>query len=146
MAGSSVTQTRTTNKNKVKGPPTEIIVTLVCVSDSATGLVPSEVIAGLDEYVLTEVWPIAHATTPFTSAFEVRLEDTTTGGRIYLSGSVAVDSKEALAGNAGANQGQIPRAPASMTMKIVDPADHTTPLNVGNTKTHTIKMRFEAQA
>lgn len=146
MAGSSVTQTRVTNHAKVKKPPTEVVVTLLCVSDDTTGLVPSEAIAGLDEYVLTEVWPVPHGVTPFTSAFEVRLEDTTTGGRLFLSGSIAVTSKEVIAGSSGSQDGGYPRPNSSMTFKIVDPADSTTLLDVGNTKTHTIKMRFESQA
>jgi len=143
MAGSSVTQTRETNHRKVKTPPTEVIVTLVCLSDDANGLVPAKVVDGLEDFVITEVWPVPHATTPFTSAFEVRIEETATSGRIFLSGSIAVTSKEALAGNVGSNSGGYPRMPASATMKIVNPADHSTLLNVGNAKTHTIKIRCE---
>jgi hypothetical protein len=145
MAG-TVTQTRETNSKIVKGIPTEVIVTLVCVSDSSNGLVPSEALTGLGEYVLTEAWPVPHASTPFTSAFEFSLEDATTAVNLFLSGSVAVDSLDIIAGNAGTTTGGYPRPNANMTFKIVDPADHTSTLNVGNSKTHTIQLRFESEA
>lgn len=146
MAGSSVTKTITSNYRKVKGErPTEVYVSFLCVSDDSTGLVPSSNIKNFDEYVLTQVVPTPHAVTPFTSAFEVRIEDAVTGGRLFLSGSIAVDSKEMIGGHAGSNDGNYPRMPSSATFKIVDPSDHTSTLNVGNTKTHTIGLRFEKQ-
>jgi hypothetical protein len=145
MAG-SVTQTRQSNARIVKSIPTEVIVTLVCVSDSSTGLVPSTTLTGLGEYVLTEAWPVPHASTPFTSAFEFSLEDTTTAVNLFLSGSVAVDSLDIIAGNAGTETGGYPRPNTSMTFKIVDPSDHASTLDVGNSKTHTIQLRFESQA
>jgi len=143
MAGALTTPTRTT-QDIGQIMKAEIKISLACVSDSATGLVPDQALTGLDGYVLTQVQPVPDAVAPFTSAFEIKIIDANTA-RLYLSGSVAVDSYEILGGQTGSNDGNYPRMDEASTFKIVDPADSVSTLSVGNSKEITIILRFERQ-
>lgn len=140
MAGSSVTQTRSSNSGRVKGPPTQVIVEMACVSDSANGLVPTEPMDGLRDFVLIHILPILSATVPFTSPFEIRIDDSA-GNPVYKSGSIAVDRADPVAGTDAS--GGYARMDAANTFKIVDPSDHASTLSVGNSKASTFRLRFE---
>lgn len=130
MAGSSVTPTRTSRDiDGIRSK--EVTISLALVSDDTNGLVPSQALTGLGDYVLTEAKPIPDAVAPFTAAFEVLIEDVN-GADLFRSGSIAVDSYAPIGGHE--YLGYYPRIDASATFKLVDPADHTSTINVGNSK------------
>lgn len=139
MAGSSVTVTRT-SKDVGHVKNAEVVISLACVSDDTNGLIPNQTFAGLKDYVLTEVQPIPDGVAPLTSAFEIRFEDAN-GEAVFLSASIAVDSKAPIGGHT--TLGWYPRIDDSNTFKIVDPADHTSTISVGNSKEMDVILRFE---
>lgn len=140
MAGSSSTVTRTTNANKVKGPPTEVMVSIAWVSDDTNGTVPDVTLAGLSQYTLVEVQPIPDATLPATTAFEILVRDANTA-ELFASGEVAVDSEARLGGHY--SLGYFPCLDASGTVELVTHADHAVAANIGNSKQLTVNLRFE---
>lgn len=134
MAGSSVTVTRT-SKDVDDIRRKSVTISLACVSDDTNGTVPAQSLDGLDEYVVISVRPIPDAVAPPTSAYEIRLEDED-DEPLFLSGSIATSSHDLLGGatGSGSKYGDYPRMSASTVFKIVDPADSTTLLNIGNSK------------
>lgn len=141
MAGSSITPTRTT-QDIDSNLRAEVILSIACVSDDTTGLIPDMNLTGLGDYVLTQIQPIPDAVAPATSAFEIRIADVN-DGRLFLSGSIAVDSKEIIGGHQGSNDGNYPRLDEAATLEFVDPADHVSTISIGNSKEMTIILRFE---
>ena len=139
MAGASVTVTR--ESRDIGGVwAAEVLMTLACVSDDANGLIPNQNINAQHEYVITEVKPVPDAVTPVTSEFKIKIVGAD-GETIFLSSSIAVDSKAPMS---GANHlGWYPRLDATATLSIVDPADHTSTLSVGNAKKLGIVLRLE---
>lgn len=138
MAG-TVTTTKTVNKINADYSG-EIIIDMACVSDSATGLVPDTSLTGLNEYVLTRIKPVPDGSVPFTAAYEVRIEDAD-GAPAFLSGSIATTGENPILGVDPA--GGYPIMDSTMTLKFVDPADHTSTINVGNSKELVLRLRFE---
>lgn len=142
MAGSSVTQTVVTNIRNTKSTPSWIEVTLACVSDDTNGTVPSQTLPNLEDYLLISMRPVPDAVAPPTSAFEVRMENSD-GKSLFLSGSIAVDSEAVIGGHAGSDDGNYPRMDSASVFKIVDPADSTTLLDIGNSKEMDVIARYE---
>ena len=139
MAGSSVTPTRTDRDvNGVR--KAEVLVSLACLSDDTNGLVPTQSLTGLGDYVLTEAQAIPDGTAPFTAAFEIVIQDSNSAD-IFRSGSIAVDSSKPIGGHT--YLGFYPRMGDTATFKLVDPSDHSSNINVGNEKEATIILRFE---
>jgi hypothetical protein len=142
MAGSSVTQTRTSNFRKVKGRrPTRVTVTMACVSDDANGLVPNETTAGLSEYALQEILPVPDTVAPFTSPFEIRIDDSD-GNPVYKSGQIEVDDVDPISGSDAS--GNYALMEDSNVFKIVDPSDSESTLSVGNSKEASFQLVFKS--
>ena len=140
MAGALVTPTVEV-KDIGSAKKAEKVISLACLSDDATGLIPNQILTGLQDYVLTVVTPIPDGTVPVTSAFEIKIVDAD-GTTVFLSASIAVDSKTPLGGQN--TLGWYPRFDnATYTLSIVDPADHVSTLSVGNAKKLKIVLRFE---
>jgi hypothetical protein len=140
MAGSSVTVTRTTQD--IAGVrEKEVVLDFACVSDDTTGLIPEQALTGLSKYIIKTARPIPQAT-PVTSAFEIRIEDEN-DKPLFLSGSIAVDNDDIIGGHAGCLSGDFPRLDSASAFKIVDPSDHTTILDVGNSKELIVRLELE---
>ena len=139
MAGALTTPTRT-SKDIGGVRNAEVHISLACLSDDTNGLVPNQTLTGLGDHVLKDVSPVPDATAPFTAAYEVKIVDEN-GATIFLSGSIAVDSKAPIGGEA--TLGWYPRMGSSATFSLVDPSDHTSTINVGNEKEVVLNFLFE---
>lgn len=140
MAGSSVIITRSDNHGIVKGPPTEVVLTLACVSDDTNGQIPNKALGGgLDDFVLKSVQPIPDGSTPVTSAFEIIIADEN-GAEVFISGSIATTGVNPIGGFN--TLGFYPEIGESGTFKVVDPADHASALSVGNSKLLGVVLKF----
>ena len=141
MAGAACSITRSTRQ--IGGSrKKEVLLWLEFTSDDTTGLCPAQDLLNLNNYVVTEVTPYPDAVAPPTAAYEVRIEDSN-DVQAFLSGSIAVDGVDPIGAHVGTTTGNYPRMDAEMVIKIVDPADHATLLNIGNSKTTTILLRLE---
>lgn len=138
MAG-TITPVRSSNFN---GTAREVILTLTCLSDAAAGTIPDYVFRGMQEFVLVQLKPTPHATTPITAAFEAIMVDAD-GSEVFESGEIATTDTDIIGGNAGHPAGHYPRMDSVMTLKFVTHADHTVAANVGNSKIITLQARFE---
>lgn len=138
MAGSSVTITRT-SRDISNIRKAEVNIALALLSDDTNGLVPSQEMAGLQDYYLHSVQPVPDATAPATSAFEICIQDEA-GADIFLSGSVAVDSVAPITGSV--SLGWYPMVWGTWTFKLVDPSDHTSTIDIGNEKEMVVNLRF----
>lgn len=136
MAG-SVTQTRTTNPDKVK---TERIITLACTSDAAAGTIPDTTLAGLTNFVLGEVLttPSGGGTAPSTQ-YRVQVVDAN-GAQLFLSGSArSLTVAERESGHA--TLGYFPPVDNALTAKIVATGSLAA-ANIGNSNVITVTLRF----
>lgn len=140
MAGSSVTVTRISRD--IGGiRKKEVVLTLACVSDDTNGTIPEQALLGLSEYVIKTIRPIPSGT-PVTSTFEIRIEDANDKA-LFLSGTIAVDNSDVIGGHAGSTAGDYPRMDAASAFKIVDPSDHSTIHDVGNSKQLSVIIELE---
>ena len=140
MAGALVTPTVEVKDIGI-AKKAEKVISLACLSDDATGLIPDQILTGLQDYVLHSVTPIPDGTAPVTSAFEIKIVDAD-GTSIFLSASIAVTSNTPLGGEK--TLGWYPRFDnETYTLSIVDPSDHVSTLSVGNEKELKIVLRFE---
>ena len=138
MAGSSVTPTRVSN---FAGLAKEVLISLACVSDDAAGTIPDEDIAGMQEWELKEVQNVNPAASQPTTAYKIKIEDSE-AGVIFLSTdrSVVASAKEFTGGHE--TLGWYPRVDGTITVKFRNSADDAA-ADVGNSKTVTLRLRFE---
>ncbi len=122
--------------NKAK----EVILSLLCTSDSADGTIPDTDINGMGDYVLDELQPIPNATV-ITGSPSVILEDAN-GMEIYDSLIIAPTDNSVLAGLTGSPSSKSPRCDDDMSIQFVQPGSHTTSQDVGNSKIITFELRF----
>jgi hypothetical protein len=138
MAGSSVTVTRASN---FKGLAREILISLACVSDDGAGTIPDQDIAGLDEWELKEVQSINPASAQPSTAYKIKIEDADAGVLLITTDrSVVASAKEFVGGHE--TLGWYPRIDGTITVKFRTSADDGAG-NLGNSKTVTLKLRFE---
>ena len=141
MAGSVAIARVPRDINKVR--EAEIVLTLTCVTDSSAGTLPDTVLAGLGGYLLTEMQPIP-GRTPITGIPSIIIDDAN-GAEIFDSDQIPVDYDQPISGLSGSPAGHYPRMNDVMTLKWVDPNDHATSKNMGDSKDFTLIMRFAQQ-
>jgi hypothetical protein len=142
MAG-TVTQTRSSDVRKQKGKrPSQVLVTLACVSDSSTGLVPSETLSGLSDLVFIQGQPLPDAVAPPTAAYKIRIDDAD-GNKRFLSAELALGAGAVDLFPGVGPGGNYPRMDEDMVFRLVDPVDDISTINIGNSKEVSFDLRFE---
>lgn len=143
MAGSAVAITR--ESRDIGGAyDKEIKLFFEFTSDDTTGLCPTQDITGMGDYLVTEIVPNPDDTSPPDAAYEVRVENES-GEGIILTGSISVSSKTPIGAHLVSPTGNYPRLDDLDTISIVDPADHSTLLDIGNSNVLTIMLRCESK-
>jgi hypothetical protein len=138
MAGSSVTVARASN---FKGLAREILISLACVSDDGNGSIPDQDITGLEEWELKEVQNINPGSAQPTTTYKVKIVDADAGA-MFLSGDLSITASEKEFTGGHNTLGWYPRIDGTITVKFRNSADSAV-ANVGNSKTFTVKLRFE---
>ncbi len=139
--GGSVAFTR---KNRIIGgiKNKEVLITLACISDSAAGgTIPDIDLEGLGEHALDEVQPIPDpGADDITAAFDFIIVDAD-GSEVY-DAAITVADKTRLDGPTGSPTSHPARMDDTMTVKFVQPGDHSTSQDVGSSKKIVMKLRF----
>jgi len=120
----------------------EIIVTLACTSDASAGTIPDTNLTGLEKYELKEVVNINPASAQPSTAYLIAIEDAD-GLRMFTSPtsrSVTASAAESTGGHE--TLGWYPRVDGTITVKFRTAADDGA-ADVGNSKTLTVRLRFE---
>lgn len=138
MAG-TVTQTRSSN---YFGRVAECIVSLACVSDASAGTIPNETVNIGKDWELKEVININPAADQPTTAYRIKIVDTN-GVKAYFSPTDRSITASAVESSGGHEHiGWYPRIDGAVTVSFRDSGD-TGAANVGNSKSFTVKLRFE---
>ncbi len=137
MAG-SVTVSRASN---FTGLVREILISFACTSDAAAGTIPDQDIVGLTEWELKEVQNINPASAQPSTTYKIKIVDADGGELLKTTDrSTTASAKEFTGGHE--TLGWYPRIDGTITVKFRNSADDAA-ANVGNSKTVTIKLRFE---
>jgi len=140
MANASTTLARSSN---FRGLARDIFQTLTILSDDADGSVDSQDLIGLDDCIGTELEFIPDSVATPSGTVEVRIENSD-GNPVYLSGSIdaTVYSRSLMTQYTG----NYPKIDGTVTVKLVDPSDHTSDCDIGNAKECQVKIRFEKKS
>ena len=137
MAG-TVTVTQTSN---FTGLAREMMISLACVSDASAGTIPDQDLVGYDQWELKEVQNINPASAQPTTTYKIKIVDADAGELLKTTDrSVVASAKEFTGGHE--TLGWYPRVDGTITVKFRNSADDAA-ANVRNSKTVTVKLRFE---